>query len=78
MNNYIKKTLVKLTVKYMTKAQAKQIYEASLELIEARERANKEMEQGNKQAKEILLGKKTLKIDVVKKYSRAHNIIVKA
>ena len=78
MQKIITNIIVKLTVKYMNKTQAKRIYEASLELIEARERANKEMEQGNKQAKEILLGKKTLKIDVVKKYSKAHNIIVKA
>ena len=78
MQKIITNIIVKLTVKHMTKTQAKRIYEASLELIEARERANKEMEQGNKQAKEILLGKRALKINVAKKYSRAHNIIVKA
>lgn len=76
MNNFIKKTLVKITVKFLNQSEVKQVYEASISIMQARERATLESNKGIMQARDILNGSRRTKIKVTQNRSRSRRVAV--
>lgn len=76
MNNFIKKTLVKITVKFLNQSEVKQVYEASISIMQARERATLESNKGIMQARDILNGSRRTKIKVEQNRSRSRRVAV--
>ena len=76
MNNFIKITLVKIAVKFLNQSEVKQVYEASISIMQARERATLESNKGIMQARDILNGSRKTKIKVEQNRSRSRRIAV--
>lgn len=76
MNNFIKKILVKITVNFLNQLEAKQIYEASISIMQARERATLESNKGIMQARDILNGSRRTKIKVTQNRSKSRRVAV--
>lgn len=76
MNNFIKKILVKITVNFLNQSEAKQIYEASISIMQARELATLESNKGIMQARDILNGSRRTKIKVTQNRSRSRRVAV--
>lgn len=76
MNNFIKKTLVKIAVKFLNQSEVKQVYEASISIMQARERATLESNKGIMQARDILNGSRRTKIKVTQNRSRSRRVAV--
>ena len=76
MNNFIKKTLVKIAVKFLNQSEIKQVYEASISIMQSRERATLESNKGIMQARDILNGSRRAKIKVTQNRSRSRRVAV--
>lgn len=76
MNNFIKKILVKIAVKFLNQSEIKQVYEASISIMQARERATLESNKGIMQARDILNGSRRTKIKVTQNRSRSRRVAV--